>query len=218
MQPDEAARLQLGTNLDIARHSGADKRIGYLLSAFYHIHSIQQFLTADIQILLDRWGLWLKGVQPAITSIEQADDKFQRAMRELVGDNDKYYAMDVDSLFTKFMRWEGIPTTWAPGQPVRIDKVETNGEDETLVIENEIEYNRITPIDTEAEKPHKVWRVARMNNDETVLMGKKCYFKLSTARAIATKCAQSNPGDFYIIYEQRDRLRYKPVDYKRVSK
>ena len=217
LQPEEAAALQQGTNKDIAQHARADLRIGYLLTAYFHIHSIQQLLTADIEIMLDRWGLWLKGVRPAMTSIEQSDEKFARAMREICNP-DKYYAMDVDSLYQKFMRWEGLQTTWAPGQPVRIESVEKNGDDETLVVENEIESCRITAVDVDAEKPHKCWRVARMNDDETVLLGKNLYFTLPAARGVATKLAKTNPGEIYVVYEQRDRLRLRPVDYKRVAK
>lgn len=217
---DVRAELYLQTNLDVAIHSGAEKRIGYLCAAYYHLYSIMSLISTDMGILFDDWGIWLKGLKPAMTNVEQAGIKLIRTFHDLMGGApDRYYAMDVDSLTKKFFRWEGIPDTWAPGQPLRIDTVQDKtGKDETLVIDNDNEYYRITPIDDDANVPGTCWRVAKMLDDERAEMIKRIYKSEGAAKTAAAKLAKANPGTTYIIYEQRNRLRFRPVDYRRMKK
>lgn len=233
---EERAKLQMGTTLEVAEHAGANQRISFLVSAFYHIHSIQALLQADIEILMDNWGLWLKGVRPAMTNVQQSSDKFIRIMSEIfsVGrdkeekEKDRnYYAQDIDSLYKKFMRWEALPITWEPGQEQRTNFIksgEEKGKDETLVIDNDIEWVRIGAIDVPAiQKDYRadlpeVYCVGEMMDDETVQMGKKPYRTISTARGVASKYAAAEPGKVFIIYKRTNQWHYRPVEFKSEKK
>lgn len=224
---EEAAGLQLGTTLDVARHSGADKRIGYLLSAYHHITSIQNLLQADIEIMLDDWNLFLKGIRPALTSVQQCNDKFFRAMVGLFGKDeeeakkrDEYYRRDVDSLFAKFMRWEGLPVTWKPGQEQRTNMVKAGEEakEETLIIENDYEWVKIGAIDTpDKENQNEVYCVGEMMDNESVEMSRKPCRSLSAARGVATKYAKAERGKTFIIYKRVNYWHYIPVEYKSMA-
>lgn len=225
----EEERSKLRTNLEIADRAEATRRIGYLAQTFYHIHSVQSLLQADLEILLDNWGLWLKGFRPALTSLQQAEDKFYRVMREIFnqggeGDvTDEYYRRDVDSLFKKLMRWEALPVTWKPGDELKTNLIkagEEKGGDETLVIEDKYEWCRIGAIDTNAvpndyrsDLP-EVYTVGQMEDNETVKMSAKPYRTFATAKSVATKYANSNRGKVYIIYKRTNQWHYRPVDFR----
>ena len=225
---EEADQLKAAADtLAVARHSGADKRVGYLLSAYHHITSIQALLQADIEILLDNWSLYLKGIRPALTSVQQSNDKFFTAMRGLFGSNDEeakkrddYYRRDVDSLFAKFMRWEGLPQTWRPGQSQRTENVKA-GEDEkeeTLIIENDYEWAKVCAINTpDPNTPNECFCVAKMNDNETVSMSEKPYKTISAARAAATIKAKAEQGETFIIYKRTDYWHFVPLEYKTIA-
>ena len=218
--------MKTGTSVDVAREAGADKRIGYLAAAFYHIHSIQSLVQAEIEIMLDNWNLWMKGLRPAMTSVQQADDKFFRAMRESfsLADVTDEYCHDVDSLHRKFFRWEGIPTTWNPGEPQRTNLIKAGEEttDETLVVEDKYEICRIGTIDTpsKGQTPfglREVYCVGEMEGDESVKMGERMYRTIAAARTAASNFAKANNGKTYLIYKRTDYWHYRPMDYKRIE-
>jgi hypothetical protein len=225
----EDEKKALNSNYDIALKAGAAERICLLVQTFYHIHTIQTFLQGDIEILLDNWGLWLKGFRPALTNLQQAEDKFYRIMREMFnhgggGDvTDEYYMRDVDSLFKKLMRWEALPMTWDVGQPQKTNLIkagEEKGGDETLVIEDKYEWCRIGAIDVEAipndyrSNIPEVYAVGKMMDNETVQMGKKVYRSISAARAVASKYANSERGKVFIIYRRTNQWHYRPMEFK----
>lgn len=224
----EEERSQLKNNLDIANKAQATERIGSLVQTFYHIHSIQSLIQADIEILLDNWALWLKGFRPAMTSLQQAEDKFYRTMREIFGKDandvtDEYYMRDVDSLYKKLMRWEALPVTWKPGDALKTNLIkagEEKGQDETLVIEDKYEWYRIGSIDTNAipndyrSNIPEVYTVGEMGDDETVKMSKKAYRSLSTAKGVATKYANEKRGKAFVIYKRTNQWHYRPVDFR----
>lgn len=232
---EERAALELGTSLDVAESAGANMRISYLLGAYYHIHSIQSLLQADIEIMLDNWGLWLKGVRPAMTFIQQADAKFIRTMRDIMNvgkteeqrkENDDFYSRDVDSLYKKFFRWEGIPVEWKPkgAQRTNFAKAgEDKEKDETLLMETKYEWCRIGAIDVPAvHKDYRsdlpvVYTVGKMLDDETVQMGEKPYRTLAAARGVASKFAASEKGNVFIIYERTNQWHYVPKEYKIIN-
>lgn len=225
---EEADKLmQSGTTLDVARHSGVDQRIGYLLSAYHHITSIQTLLQADIEILLDNWNLYLKGIKPALLSVQQCNDKFFRAMNALFGDDKEearkrgdYYMRDVDSLYKKFLRWEGLPVTWKPGQDQRTNMVKAGEEakEETLIIENDYEWVKIGAIDTpDKENQNEVYCVGEMMDNESVEMSRKPCRSLSAARGVATKYAKAERGKTFIIYKRVNYWHYIPVEYKSMA-
>lgn len=230
---EEADQLKAAADtLAVARHSGADKRVGYLLSAYHHITSIQALLQADIEILLDDWNLYLKGIRPALTSVQQCNDKFFTAMRCLFSKDeeeakkrDDYYRRDVDSLFAKFMRWEGLPVTWKPGQEQRTNMIKAGEEakEETIIIENPYEWVKIGAIDVEAipndyrSNIHEVYDVGKMMDNESVEMSRKPCRSLSAARGVATKCAKAERGKTFIIYKRVNYWHYIPVEYKSMA-
>ena len=213
-----------GDNLELAKVAGVDKRIGYLLAAYYHIHSIQTLIQADIEILLDDWNLWLKGIRPAFTSIQQSDDKFYRAMSDLFKASlvtDEYYAHDVDSLYTKFMRWESIPKTWKPNQDQRIQAIKSGdkSDEETLVVEDKYEIFRVGAMNVPATERtpfgnKDVYCVAEMGNDETVNVNDKTYRTISSARKAVTLMSKAARGKSYIIYKRSDYWHYRPIECK----
>lgn len=224
---EERAKLQMGTTIDVATHAGATERLGLLIQTFYHIHSVQTLLQADIEIMLDNWGLWLKGFRPALTNLQQADDKFIRTMTELFNRgksegekaaNDEYYTRDVDSLFKKLMRWEAIPTTWKPGEAQKTNLIKNGaeaGKDETLVVEDKYEWCRIGAIDVpDQTNPEPVYCVGKMMDDETVQMSSTRFKTISSARGTATKWAKSEPGKVFIIYRRTNQWHYRPMEYK----
>lgn len=227
----EDEKKELKSNYDIALKAGAAERIGLLVQTFYHIHTIQTFLQGDIEILLDNWGLWLKGFRPALTNLQQAEDKFYRIMREMFnhggGDvTDEYYMRDVDSLFKKLMRWEALPMTWDVGQPQKTNLIkagEEKGGDETLVIEDKYEWCRIGAIDVEAipndyrSDIHEVYDVGKMMDNESVEMSRKPCRSLSAARGVATKYAKAERGKTFIIYKRVNYWHYIPVEYKSMA-
>ena len=114
LTPDE--QQIFNTPIAVAQQAGVMQRLGYLTAAFLHIHSVQSLLFGEMQNIVENWGLLIKGVQPVINSLLNSEDKFFNVMHDLVKNQStgikETYTKDVDALFDRITRWEGIPKVW----------------------------------------------------------------------------------------------------------
>ena len=208
--PDEIKQSWKPTSLlEVAQMAEVDKRIGLLLSAYYHIHAVQGFLTGEISNWLDGFGLWIKGVRPAMNDVERAEDRFYEAMRTIIDPNKgathKDYLRDVDSLFEKLMHWEGIPKNWQIGDPLHVKKPsERPKEDGKLVVDDGREEKVVgtVTLEPEVKEIRHAYCISRLNEDETADIVKADIKNFGLAAAAANRLAKKDAGRMYVVYEQ----------------
>ena len=199
------------TPIAVAQQAGVMKRLGYLTAAFLHIHSVQSLLFGEMQNIVEDWGLLIKGVQPVINSLLISEDKFFNVMHDLVKNQStgikETYTQDVDALFDRITRWEGIPKVWKPGDDQklegrsRMDDIIGSLKSGTLKLkEQDMEPEPISEAST-------LYAIAEMNEDETSTIVKQDIAKKGLAVIQANKLARKNTNKMYVLFEQRQQAQ-----------
>lgn len=198
------------TPIDVARHAGIDKRLGYLLATFYHIHSVQSLIFGEMENHIEKWGLLIKGVQPAINSLQNSEDKFFKTMQELVEHSEgiqETYTQDVDALYDRLTRWEGIPKVWKPGDEQKLDgkgrMADVLCSLKSGVLRLQEQYMEPDP----KEEARILYAIAEMNDDETSTIIKQDITKKGLAAIQANKLARKNPDKMYVLFKQVMQLQ-----------
>ena len=202
------------TNMDIAIKAGAADRISELLSFFFVIHGTQSMLTAEIETLMDDFGLWIKGIRPAMNHVLQSEDEFFNTMHRCLDEGDdpegahQQYMRDFDSFYDKAMHWMRIPKQWKPGEPTRLpDTTEKDARKAAkqgkLIVDTGWEEMKIgtTTIPPETEHAWTNYSISKLYRDETGEIVKAKIKTLTGAKRIAMKLSRENPKDTYVIYE-----------------
>ena len=209
LTPDE--QQIFNTPIAVAQHAGVVQRLGYLTATFYHLHSVQSLLFGEMQNIVEDWGLLIKGVQPVINSLQQSEDKFFKVMHDLVNSQSQgikeTYLQDVDALFDRITRWEGIPKTWKPGDEQKLegrsmmDDIISSLKSGTLKLkEQDMEPEPISEAST-------LYAIAEMNEDETSTIVKQDIAKKGLAVIHANKLARKNINKMYVLFEQRQQAQ-----------
>lgn len=199
------------TPIAVARHAGVVQRLGYLTATFYHLHSVQSLLFGEMQNIVEDWGLLIKGVQPVINSLQISEEKFFKVMYDLVQNQNQgikeTYTQDVDALYDRITRWEGIPKTWKPGDEQklegrsRMDDIIGSLKSGTLKLkEQDMEPEPISEAST-------LYAIAEMNEDETSTIVKQDIAKKGLAVIQANKLARKNINKMYVLFEQRQQAQ-----------
>jgi len=202
------------TLLEIARKAEVDKRVGSLITVFYHIHSIQAFLTGEISNWLDGFNLWIKGLRPAMNDVEKAEDRFFEAMSKIIDPNKNRthedYMHDVDTLHEKIMHWEGLPIHWKIGDPLKRKPIsERDLEEGSIVVDSGHEEMLVSTVTLppETKEEQTAYAVSRLNADETADIVKSGYKTEAAATRAANKLAKEDPGHMYVVYQQTIRTQ-----------
>jgi hypothetical protein len=196
--------------LEEAARRGVDKRIGLLIAAAYHIHTIQSMLYGEASNLMEEFGLCIRDMKRAINGIMTADDTFYGVMRGMLkGETDSEFMHDVDSLFGKFMRWERLPMKWQPGDEQHLPQLSEEPQKEgTIVVEDGTESFRVGTVTMKGERTEKTknpkYCVSRLNADETAEVVADNINGKGIACIKANRLAKSDPGNIYVIYEKRE--------------
>ena len=209
LTPDE--QQIFNTPIAVAQQAGVMQRLGYLTAAFLHIHSVQSLLFGEMQNIVEDWGLLIKGVQPVINSLLNSEDKFFNVMHDLVKNQStgikETYTQDVDALFDRITRWEGIPKVWKPGDDQklegrsRMDDIIGSLKSGTLKLkEHDMEPEPISEAST-------LYTIAEMNEDETSTIVKQDIAKKGLAVIQANKLARKNTNKMYVLFEQRQQAQ-----------
>lgn len=197
------------TILEVAQMAKVNDRIGLLLTVYYHIHTIQGLLAGEITNWLDGFGLWIKGVRPAMNDVEKADDRFFDAMRTIIDPNKgathEDYLRDVDSLWEKIMHWEGIPKYWKVGEPLRTKRPSEKPQKEGTIIADDGHEEKVVGTVTlppEVKETRKAFCISKLNDNETADIVKADIKNKGLAAAAANRLAKKDPSHMYVIYEQ----------------
>lgn len=216
--PDDSWRPN--TNMDIAIKSGTADRISTLMSSWYVLHGVQNMMTSEIETLMDDFGLWIKGIRPAMNHVLQAEDEFFNTMHRCLDEGDdpegahQQYMRDFDSFYDKAMHWMRIPKQWHPGEDVRLPeitekdrkKAAKNGK---LIVDTGWEEMKIGTVEMEPEtkKEWTTYCISKLYRDETGEVIKSKIPTLTGAKRIAMKLQRENPKETYVIYECHNRLQ-----------
>lgn len=215
LTPEEKENWKPSTLFEVAKRAEVDKRIGSLITVFYHIHSIQGFLTGEITNLLDGFNLWIKGVRPAMNDVEKAEDRFFEAMSGIIDPNKKRthedFMHDVDVLHEKIMHWEGLPLHWKIGDPLQRKPISQRDlEEGSIVVDSghkEMLVSTVTLPPEQKGEEQTAYCVSRLNADETADIIKSGYKTEASATRVANKYAKADPVHMYVIYEQTIRTQ-----------
>ena len=200
-------RELINTPIGVAQHAGIVKRLGYITTTFYHLHSVQSLLFAEMENIIEKWGLYMKGVQPAINSLQKSEDSFFRVMHDLVQNHSEgiaeTYTKDVDALYDRITRWEGIPKVWKPGDE---QKLEGKAIMEDIIGSLKSGTLKLKEQDMDPDpiaEASTLYAIAEMNEDETSTIIKQDITKKGLAAIQANKLAKKNPAKMYVLFEQR---------------
>ena len=200
-------RELINTPIGVAQHAGIVKRLGYITTTFYHLHSVQSLLFAEMENIIEKWGLYMKGVQPAINSLQKSEDSFFKVMHDLVQNHSEgiaeTYTQDVDALYDRITRWEGIPKAWKPGDE---QKLEGKGRMEDIIGSLKSGTLKLKEQDMDPDpiaEASTLYAIAEMNEDETSTIIKQDITKKGLAAIQANKLAKKNPAKMYVLFEQR---------------
>ena len=214
LSEEEKANWKPASLLEVAKKAEGDKRIGSLITVFYHIHSIQAFLTGEISNWLDGFNLWIKGVRPAMNDVEKAEDKFFEAMSTLIDPNKNRthedYMHDVDTLHEKIMHWEGLPIHWKIGDPLQRKPISQRElEEGSIVVDSGHEEMLVSTVTLppETKDEQTAYAVSRLNADETADIIKSGYKTEAAATRAANKFAKEDHGHMYVVYQQTIRTQ-----------
>ncbi len=199
------------TPIAVAQHAGVVQRLGYLTATFYHLHSVESLIFGEMQNIVEDWGLLIKGVQPVVNSLQISEEKFFKVMYDLVQNQSQgikeTYTQDVDALYDRITRWEGIPKTWKPGDDQklegrsRMDDIIGSLKSGTLKLkEQDMEPEPISEAST-------LYAIAEMNEDETSTIVKQDIAKKGLAVIQANKLARKNINKMYVLFEQRQQAQ-----------
>ena len=199
------------TPIAVAQHAGVVQRLGYLTATFSHLHSVQSLIFGEMQNIVEDWGLLIKGVQPVINSLQISEDKFFKVMHDLVNTQSQgikeTYTQDVDALYDRITRWEGIPKTWKPGEP---QKLEGRGRMDDIIGSLKNGTLKLKEQDMEPEpiaEASTLYAIAEMNEDETSTIIKQDIAKKGLAAIQANKLARKNTNKMYVLFEQRQQAQ-----------
>jgi hypothetical protein len=206
------------TNMDIAIKAGAADRISELLSFFFVIHGTQSMLTAEIETLMDDFGLWIKGVRPAMNDVLSSEDKFFNTMRDCLDRGDdpegahQQYMRDFDSFYDKAMRWMRIPKQWHPGEEPKLPEITEKDRAKAikkgkLIVDTGWEEMKITPVELpdEIKREWKTYYISKLLRDETAEVVKSNIPTLLGAKRIAMELQRNDPNETYVIYEAHNK-------------
>lgn len=195
------------TPIAVAQHAGVVQRLGYLTATFYHLHSVESLIFGEMQNIVEDWGLLIKGVQPVINSLLNSEDKFFNVMHDLVKNQStgikETYTQDVDALYDRITRWEGIPKAWKPGDE---QKLEGKGRMEDIIGSLKSGTLKLKEQDRDPgpiAEASTLYAIAEMNEDETSTIIKQDITKKGLAAIQANKLAKKNPAKMYVLFEQR---------------
>ena len=194
------------TPIAVAQHAGVVQRLGYLTATFYHLHSVESLIFGEMQNIIEKWGLYMKGVQPAINSLQKSEDSFFKVMHDLVQNHSEgiaeTYTKDVDALYDRITRWEGIPKVWKPGDEQKLEgkaiMEDIIGSLKKGVLKIQEQFMEPEP----KEKARTLYAIAEMDEDETSKLIKQDIAKKGLAAIQANKLARKNTDKMYILYEQ----------------
>lgn len=199
-------RELINTPIGVAQHAGIVRRLGFITATFYHLHSVQSLLFAEMENIIEKWGLYMKGVQPAINSLQKSEDSFFNVMHDLVQNHsegiEETYAQDVDALYDRITRWEGIPKVWKPGDE---QKLEGKAIMEDIIGSLKKGVLRIQEQFMEPEpkgEARTLYAIAEMGEDETSKIIKQDIAKKGIAAIQANKLARKNTDKMFFLYEQ----------------
>lgn len=199
-------RELINTPIGVAQHAGIVRRLGFITATFYHLHSVQSLLFAEMENIIEKWGLYMKGVQPAINSLQKSEDSFFNVMHDLVQNHsegiEETYTQDVDALYDRITRWEGIPKVWKPGDE---QKLEGKAIMEDIIGSLKNGVLRIQEQFMEPEpkgEARTLYAIAEMGEDETSKIIKQDIAKKGIAAIQANKLARKNTDKMFILYEQ----------------
>lgn len=205
----EEERKIFSTPMAVVQHAGVSERLGSLLAAFYRLHSVQSLLFGEVQNIVEDWGLLLKGVQPAINGLLQSEDKFFDVMRKLVNtDRDgarENYTHDVDALFDRITRWEGIPKTWEPGDSPMLDGSGRIGDVVRSVRGGTLNLREQDMEPEPLEEATVMYAIAEMNEQEESTIIRQDIARKGLAAAQMNRLARKNRDRMYVLFEQREQ-------------
>lgn len=206
------------SNMDIADKALATRRISTLLTIFYHIHSIQDMLTSQVEGLMDDFGLWISGLRPIMNDITRAEDKYFAAMRGTLDRSDdpegcrQDYLRDFDSLYEKFMRWERIPKNWQPGDDVTLppltdEQVAEKQKEGKIIVDTGHEQMTVATVNlpNEVQSEEVDYSISKLLRDETAEVVREHIKTLRGARIAAAKLLKKEPRECFVIYETHHR-------------
>lgn len=209
LTPDE--QQIFNTPIAVAQQAGVMLRLGYLTAAFLHIHSVQSLLFGEMQNIVEDWGLLIKGVQPVINSLLNSEDKFFNVMHDLVKNQStgikETYTQDVDALFDRITRWEGIPKVWKPGDE---QKLEGRARMDDIIGSLKQGVLKLKEQDMEPEPKEEArifYAIAEMNEDEISTIIEQDIANKGMAAIKARNLAKKNPGKMYVLFEQRMQVQ-----------
>lgn len=193
----------------LAQQAGVMQRLGYLTAAFLHIHSVQSLLFGEMQNIVEDWGLLIKGVQPVINSLLNSEDKFFNVMHDLVKNQStgikETYTQDVDALFDRITRWEGIPKVWKPGDE---QKLEGRARMDDIIGSLKQGVLKLKEQDMEPKEEARIfYAIAEMNEDETSTIIEQDIANKGMAAIKARNLAKKNPDKMYVLFEQRMQVQ-----------
>lgn len=217
-QSKEAGKPVTKSVMEVAEETGVKQRLGYLLTTIYHIQSVQTLINGEVSNLMDNFGLNIKGLQAAMQAVEQAEDKFfETFSRIMVGCLDgtrEDYWHDVDSLYGKIMRWEGLPAHWEIGQDQKLPKLTEQPEEEgKLLINGAYEQLKLdtTTLPPEAKgEPTVLYCVSKLDErNGTAEILKDNIKNKGLAAVTANRYAKANAGNIYVVYEKQTQMQEK---------
>lgn len=137
-------------------------------------------------------------MQPVINSLLNSEDKFFNVMHDLVKNQStgikETYTQDVDALFDRITRWEGIPKVWKPGEE---QKLEGRARMDDIIgsLKQGVLKLKEQDMDPEPKEEARIfYAIAEMNEDET-------------STIIEQDIAKKNPDKMYILFEQRMQVQ-----------
>lgn len=208
------------TNMDIADKAGVPDRISTLISSFYIFCGVQNMLSGEIESLMDDFGLWIKGIRPALNHLIQAQEEFYKAMNYHLDNGDdvegahQQYMRDFDSFYDKAMRWMRIPKQWHPGEEPKLPEITEKDRAKAvkkgkLIVDTGWEEMKIGTVEMEPEtkKEWTTYCISKLYRDETGEVIKSKIPTLTGAKRIAMKLQRENPKETYVIYECHNRLQ-----------
>ena len=204
--------------MDIADKAGVPDRISTLISSFYIFCGVQNMLSGEIESLMDDFGLWIKGIRPALNHLIQAQEEFYKAMNYHLDNGDdvegahQQYMRDFDSFYDKAMRWMRIPKQWNPGEEPKLPEITEKDRAKAvkkgkLIVDTGWEEMKITPVELpdEIKREWKTYYISKLLRDETAEVVKSGIPTLLGAKRIAMELQRNDPNETYVIYEAHNK-------------